>query len=97
MARCEDCEREMTAAETCTVEEVLIGNRRFARTPVASVDRAGRCGDCGAGGGGFHHLGCDLERCPSCGWQLISCDCYREWGDDGEEVIRLAPVLPGPA
>lgn len=34
-----------------------------------------RCGDCGAVTGHFHHWGCDCERCPSCGGQLISCDC----------------------
>jgi hypothetical protein len=34
-----------------------------------------RCGDCGAKPGHYHHPGCDLERCPICGGQLISCDC----------------------
>ena len=34
-----------------------------------------RCGDCQALEGEYHELGCDLERCPFCGGQLISCDC----------------------
>ena len=37
-----------------------------------------RCGDCHALEGEYHELGCDLERCPFCGGQLISCDCCYE-------------------
>lgn len=36
------------------------------------------CGDCGVQEGELHHLGCDMERCPFCGLQLISCDCCYE-------------------
>jgi hypothetical protein len=35
----------------------------------------GPCGDCAVIKGQFHVLGCDVEQCPSCGGQLISCDC----------------------
>lgn len=34
-----------------------------------------RCHDCNALFGHLHHWGCDAERCPACGGQLISCDC----------------------
>lgn len=32
------------------------------------------CG-CGAKHGEFHKPGCDIEECPFCHRQLISCDC----------------------
>ena len=33
------------------------------------------CGDCAVKEGQIHELGCDMERCPFCGRQLISCGC----------------------
>jgi hypothetical protein len=36
------------------------------------------CGDCGAMPGELHQQGCDVERCPRCGCQMISCDCVYE-------------------
>ena len=46
------------------------------------------CGDCGAEEGMFHDWGCDMERCPFCGGQLISCECpYEYFGLNGEEEL----------
>jgi hypothetical protein len=33
------------------------------------------CHDCLATKGNLHSLDCDVERCPRCGGQAISCDC----------------------
>jgi ATP-dependent protease ClpP protease subunit len=38
----------------------------------------GHCHDCGIAKNGIHHFGCDVERCPRCAGQLISCDCHKQ-------------------
>jgi hypothetical protein len=37
-----------------------------------------RCHDCNREEGEIHSLGCDMESCPWCGGQLISCHCVYE-------------------
>jgi hypothetical protein len=82
-----DCKQEMTTAEGCTIPTLVVAGTALARTPWGkerhwSRPRAGeRCGDCGVLPGKAHHLGCDIEECPRCGRQLLSCDCLHE-GDD---------------
>jgi hypothetical protein len=36
------------------------------------------CPDCGVEAGQVHRSGCDIEQCPYCGGQLISCICRRK-------------------
>lgn len=90
MAVCRDCDREMTTATSCAVEYLFIRGERLRRQPLTrrSAGPARRCGDCGVALGGWHHLGCDLEDCPRCGRQLLSCGC----GDLGDSERCLHPL-----
>lgn len=79
MAKCEDCGQEMLTANGCTFNYLELRNKkRYHRLRVGNegwVESGERCPDCGAKYGYYHHLGCDVERCPVCGDQQIGCAC----------------------
>ena len=41
-----------------------------------SKDNDARCHDCNCKVGKYHHPNCDVERCPKCKGQAISCTCH---------------------
>ena len=49
--------------------------------------KRGNCHDCNAKVGEEHMLGCDTERCPECGTQLIGCDCFTTWDEDSGDAL----------
>jgi hypothetical protein len=75
-AVCSACGRDMSTGASCTESAVEFPNG-VRLPPVAygsekddwGADRGDPCSDCGVGPGGFHHLNCDVERCPACGAQ----------------------------
>lgn len=71
--KCEFCNREMREALSC-IAVVVKCETGEQLAPVAWDDTV-PCHDCGVQPGGFHHPGCDMERCPKCSRQLISCGC----------------------
>ncbi len=53
------------------------------------------CNGCGAAPGEFHEHGCDVERCPRCGGQMISCGCVGRRGDSRR--VKWTGEWPGAA
>jgi hypothetical protein len=91
MAVCRWCAQEMTTATSCIVDAFHIDGRAVEMIPYGAEPWGGafllRCGDCGVARGGHHHPGCDVQRCPSCRGQLMTCDCrFDEDGPDDDEL-----------
>ena len=84
MAICKSCNKEMSSGESCSHKFLVKEDgSRYARVPFLSEEEdffdddnlPENCPDCGVKKGGIHHDSCDVERCPICNDQLISCDC----------------------
>lgn len=51
------------------------------------------CGDCGCREGELHSWGCDMEECPLCGGQLLSCACREKFPT--EDALLAAVSMAG--
>ena len=79
---CEFCNQDMRTADGCIKRTFVCGGKEYEPIKVGDSgdfcegrEETIRCGDCNALYGHCHHSGCDCERCPVCGYQLLSCDC----------------------
>lgn len=82
MAICKQCRQDTMTVVSCTQVTVWVdGAGEMTRIPYSleSADAPERCRDCNVAVGGFHHKYCNLERCPKCGGQLVSCGCVPSW------------------
>ena len=90
MAVCTWCAQQMTTANSCSldafhVEGCHVEMIAYGAEPGGHAFRL-RCGDCGAARGGHHHPGCDVQRCPLCRGQMMTCNCrFDEDGPNEDE------------
>lgn len=76
MTICECCGEEMTV-DTCIANKFITypDGEEWHSLAHHFSESSGRCHDCNIKHGGKHHPGCDVERCPRCKGQLITCGC----------------------
>lgn len=79
MAVCDWCHQEMLEADDCTANRVIEypDGVTLPAIPYLPDDKR-NCHDCNVTPGSYHHPGCDMEQCPRCQGQLISCGCLDE-------------------
>ncbi len=94
MAQCKECGKDMSLLSAascrenvkidfgdCVADPIRYGSEErahFGRTDDGQLIENQRCHDCNVAIGGVHHPGCDVEECPKCHGQLISCGCLKD-------------------
>lgn len=85
LVRCDICGLTMDG-RSCAAPFWEIEGQEFERIPYdLSWNGDSFCPDCRTHVNGLHHPGCDVERCPRCNGQAISCGC--RWAGDVDEVV----------
>ena len=89
MSKCLYCDLEKSDHVSCAVthyqapaytdsDDIQHFGATYARVAFGDErrpDPSTHCSGCGVSIGQMHHVGCDMEECPKCGNQAISCSC----------------------
>lgn len=86
MAICNWCNQDMLTADDCSENREIeypdgekLNAVPYENEWVHVLNKSThRCHDCNVRLGSYHHPNCDMERCPRCEGQLISCGCLDE-------------------
>jgi len=82
-AECPYCGKRMLKENGCDCNYLIISGKEYKRIRYGEdhpgYELSDRCHDCGCKKGYYHHPNCDMETCPSCGHQLLSCDCHLQY------------------
>lgn len=87
-----DPEPPITQCYVCSAQAYDLGD--FIDCKNCGIVKRARCHDCGVLEGELHELGCDMESCPFCGGQLISCGCIH--GHEGLSAEDRIPWIQYP-
>jgi hypothetical protein len=98
------CRQEMHDRVGCTLEvfsdfadDEPRPRVRFGDETRMELGRQEHCPDCLAPRNTFHHPGCDIEQCPRCGGQALTCGCAVEFRPSDEALRAALDAYDGPA
>lgn len=78
--RIEDAQKVETYPLILEVKRIRYGDEKAASEYDGYADHP--CHDCAVIKGQYHVPSCDMEECPNCGGQLISCGCEILWDQE---------------
>jgi len=92
---CPACGQDMRDAESCGGPLLQVAGEVFERVRFGQEsgnrwEEFDFCPGCNVSHGGLHHPGCDIEECPRCRTQYLSCDCGE--ADDGPGGSESIPA-----
>jgi|SRR5215211_1064506 len=84
---CNQKKNKLEGDNGCSLKAVSLEGEMRPRIPYIKPylpEEYNYCHDCGVTEFRYHHPGCDMERCPNCDQQFITCECL----PDDENLVK---------